>query len=457
MRFFIIGIIIFPALWSKACDLKNCKDIQSYRIAQVPLQVPTNPTCEVEEFPIHAKVAEIEKFVKPQVVKYPYNIQFFDCVQDVVREIQKRRDSDKHNILEEVKKLKLNQLPKEKQIEMLAGLVGEDSFYSYFEDQYNEGAENRTNVFYTFTGPALAMKKALDGKVYHRGVFQQVYRQPGIDILSQRENPVQFLVEKMLSERYQLTPFSRNYEFTSGMSKLILFELIREFHHKKSKGSKNYMREFNTFAQQMQLGVIIPESDFIGDSLNRTRFQYTINDGYFLGSKLHNMKPNSSSLPMSFDCSSFIQYCSFGSDSFKQRPALKIVTSDFIHAYQSQQGLDIPSHPRIQHSVNKIKSTYDIESLTCETQLQRGDIVVYKGHMLVFEGYEEDEIGQVKMKTIEAVGNQDRSLGVFIRDIYRPNCSGFLWERNAVSGKEIENGFVVRFKSSVNKSQKRVL
>ena len=449
-------VSIFPVSWSKACDLNNCKDVQNYRIAQVPLQVPTNPTCEVES-PIYAKVTEIEHSLKPTLIKYPYNIQFVHCVQDVMREIQKRRESDKHNILREIEQIKLKQIPKEQQMEMLARLVGEDSFYSYFKNQYDEGATQRPNIFYTFTGPALEMKKAIEGRVYENGVFRQAYRQSGIDILIQKENPVDFLIQRLLSENYYLAPISQDQNFTPGMSKLILFELIREFHHNKSKDSENYMQDFNNFAAQMQLGVIIPPSDFINDSLNQARFQYTINDGYFLGSKPHNMKPDSSSLPMSFDCSSFIQFCSFGFHSFNQKPPLKIVTSDFIYAYQSQQGLDIPSNPRVQNSVNQINSTYDIEPLTCETQLQRGDIVVYKGHMLVFDGYQENEIGQVKMKTIEAVGNQNRSLGVFTRDIYKSNCSGFLWERNAFSGKEVENGFVVRFKSSLNKPQQRVL
>ena len=454
MKFFIM-VIIFLVSWSKACDLKSCKDVQNYRIAQVPLQVPTHSTCEVET-PVYTKVMEIEQSLKPQVIEYPYNIQFFNCIQDVVREIQQRRESDRNNILGEIKKLNLEQIPKEKQIEMLASLVGEDSFYSYFENQYDKGAENRTNVFYTFTGPALAMRKVLEGKVYHKGVFRKV-RRPGIDILNQKENPVLFLVQRMLSESYYLAPISQDQRFTPGMSKLILFEFIREFHHSESEGSENYMLDFNNFAKQMQLGVIIPESDF-DDSLNQSRFQYTTHDGYFLSAKSHNMQPDSSSLPMSFDCSSLIQFCSFGFDSFRQKPALKIVTADFIYAYQSQQGLQIPSDPRVQNSVKKIKDTYDIEPLTCETQLQRGDIVVYKGHMFIFDGYQEDEIGQVKMKTVEAIGNQNRSLGTFTRDIYTSDCRSFLWRRgDALSGKEVKNGFVVRFKSSVNKSQQRVL
>ena len=381
----------------------------------------------------------------------PTHTAFVQCLHGTIEEVKKRRSSDTQNILSEITKLKLSQIPKDEQMEMLRSLISSDSFYSYFEQQHKKGAGNRLNTYFTFTGPALEMNTALKGEISQNGVTKKVYEKSGIDILNQMENPILFLMERVQSDQYNWQPSPQDQNFTPGMSKLILFELIRTFHHNNSRDSENYMQAFNEFAEKMKLGVVIPDEEFGDDLSSKERFQYTTNDGYFFSAQLDNIQPQPNSLPMSLDCTSFFQFCTFGADSFRQTPnPLKIVTGDFIRAYEMDTGTKpAPNHQRAIQSIRTIQNTFNIEPLTCETQLQKGDIVVYKGHTFVFDGYKKDKNGQLQIATIEALGNQDRTLGSFYRDIYDSNCNNLVWGRDdmLLDPKKERQAYIVRFKN----------
>ena len=445
----IWGVYVFPS-FSTTCNLRDCDSINKYRTAQASLQTPLGLACsKEEESQTHQQLKTLMEVLNPNQNKL--HNQFSQCVQDTLVEVQKRRENDKNAILQQINDLELSKISKEEQLEMLRSLLGEDSFYSYFYEQYQLGG-NRLNTLFTFTGPAVEMSTALEGGIEQDGVFKQVYTQSGWDVLNQQENPVQFLVEQMKVNNYHIFPSPQDQNFTPGMSKLILFELIRSVHHRNTLNSENYMEDFNQFAKTIQLGVVIPDSDFYSNKdykTNKARFKYTINDGYFLSATVSHMNPGSLSLPMSFDCISFIQKCAFGIDSYLEEPSLKLVTRDFIRAYQVRNNIHpLPSHRRMRQSVNKINETFDMEPLHCETQLSKGDMVVFPGHIFIFNGYQKHESGQFKMQTIEASGNQNRALGLFERDVYDPSCRQFIWGRDdALPGGRIRNAFIVRFKN----------
>lgn len=445
----ICGGYVFPS-FSTTCNLRDCDSIDKYRTAQASLQTPLVSTCSgEEESQTHQQMRTLMEVLNPNQTKL--HNQFSQCVQDTLTEVQKRRENDRNIILQQINDLEISKIKKEKQLEMLRSLLGEDSFYSYFYEQYQLGG-NRLNTLSTFTGPAVEMSTALEGGIEQDGVFRQIYTQSGWDVLNQQENPIQFLIEQMKVNNYHSFPSPQDQNFTPGMSKLILFEFIRSAHHSNTLNSENYMEDFNQFAKTIQLGVIIPDSDFYSSRNNKTnkaRFKYTISDGYFLPATLSHMIPGSPSLPMSFDCTSFIQKCAFGINSYLEEPSLKIVTIDFIRAYQVQNNIrPLPSQGRMRRSVNRINKTFNIEPLHCETQLSKGDMVVFPGHIFIFNGYQKHENGQFKMQTIEASGNQNRTLGLFERDIYDPSCRQFLWGRDdALPGGRIRDAFIVRFKN----------
>ena len=445
----LLLLFFSPSLtFSMACGLNKCEDIHNYRDAKFSLE-NTDLACTTKPEGITTQITPILDSLNPNQ-NNPKHDLFTQCLESTIEEVEKRRLSDRQNIINEINKLKLNQIPKETQMQMLNTLINGDSFYRYFESQHSKGPRNKIRSYFTFSGPALEMSTALKGEVSQKGVTKKIYEQSGIDVLDQKENPILFLMERMQSDQYQWNPSPQDQNFTPGMSKLILFELIRDFHHSNSQNSENYMQVFNEFAEKMQLGVIIPNEEFENDS-NKTRFQYTINDGYFFSAKLDNIQPEPHSLPMSLDCTSFLQLCAFGSDSFKKTPdPLKIVTADFIEAYEASKGLKpIPEHRRAAQSIRTIQNNFNIEPLTCETQLQKGDIVVYKGHTFVFDGYQKDENGQIRIKTIEALGNQDRTLGSFYRDIYDSSCKNFVWGRDdaLLDPQHKREAYIVRFKN----------
>ena len=449
LKLLLLVSMIIPSLASAiACDLNKCEDVHDYRKNKTSLE-DTDFICKTQPEGVTKKITPILDFLNPNQ-NNPRHNSFTQCLESTMQEVETRRSSDRQNITNEISKLKLDQIPKDTQMQMLNALMSGDSFYRYFSEQHSKGARGRVNSYFTFSGPALEMSTALKGEVSQNGLAKKVYEQPGIDVLNQKENPILFLMERMQSGQYQWQPSPQDQNFTPGMSKLILFELIRDFHHNNSQHSENYMQSFNEFAEKIQLGVIIPNEEFEDDS-SKTRFQYTINDGYFFSAKLNNIQPQPHSLPMSLDCTSFLQLCAFGSDSFTKKPdPLKIVTADFIQAYEVSRGLkQAPNHSRGIQSIRTIQNNFNIEPLACETQLQKGDIVVYKGHTFVFDGYKKDENGRIRIKTIEALGNQDRTLGSFYRDIYDSNCENFVWGRDdaLLEPKKEREAYIVRFKN----------
>ena len=461
---FYICICVFISYKSLACGLGSCDQISDYRSEKASLdENASQQVCEDHSWPELKSVSEIIQSMNPNFGNNKFN-QFYNCLNEVSNEVQQRRDSDIKNVREEIRRLGVDELSKDKQMELLEGLLGEDSFFSYFQAERNKGAGQRPATLFTYTGPAVEMASALNGAIEQRGVFKQIYKQSGFDILRQQENPINFLIEQALSTNRHLASSPQSQNFTPGMSKLILFEMIRSVHHNNSLNSENYMAEFNEFAKKIKLGIVIPESDFISSNneeleRNKARFQYTINDGYFFSSNLSHFDPRPPSAPMSFDCTSFIQFCSFGRNSFTQDPELKIVTTDFIAAYTMQNDPELQSrlNGREQLSIQYIQDTFHIEPLKCETQLYKGDMVVFKGHIFIFDGYETNG-NQIQMKTIEASGNHHRTLGSFTRDIYtRPQCSNFIWGRDdALPGGKNRDAFIVRFKTPQSKTQQGV-
>ena len=447
---------VFISYKSLACDLTSCDHISNYRSEKASLHETSSHTqiCQDHSLPEADSISQIIQSINPNFGNSKFN-QFYNCVNEVSNEVQQRRESDIKNILEEIQRLGVDKLSKNEQMELLEGLLGEDSFFNYFRTEHNRGAGQRPTTLFTYTGPAVEMASALRGAIEQKGVIKQIYEQSGFDILRQQENPINFLIEQALSTDRHLSSSPQSQNFTPGMSKLILFEMIRSVHHNNSLNSEDYMVDFNEFAKQIKLGIVIPESDFISSNKeelekNKARFQYTINDGYFFSSKLNQLDPRPPSHPMSFDCTSFIQFCSFGRNSFTQDPNLKIVTTDFIAAYKFQNSSQISSrlNARERLSLQYIHDTFYIEPLKCETQLYRGDMVVYRGHIFIFDGYETHG-DQIQMKTIEASGNHHRTLGSFTRNIYSrpPQCSNFIWGRDdALPGGKDRDAFIVRFK-----------
>ena len=334
----IVGVFIFfiPPL-SIACDLNSCTDIDDYRGARNSL-TNTDFTCTTKPEGIQKQIATFVDSLNPNQNNQRHS-DFIQCLKNTMEEVEQRRASDRQHIVSEINTLQLSQIPKETQMEMLNTLMSDDSFYSYFETKYKTGVGRIRNTYFTFTGPALEMNTTLKGEISQKGITKKVYEKSGIDVLNQKENPILFLMERMQSDQYHWEPSPQNQNFTPGMSKLILFELIRTFHHNNSRNSDNYMQAFNAFAEKIKLGVVIPDEEFADDLSNKARFQYTINDGYFFSAKLNNIRPQPDSLPMSLDCTSFFQLCAFGADSFEQTPnPLKIVTGDFIRAYEVNIG-----------------------------------------------------------------------------------------------------------------------
>lgn len=443
-----------------SCDLDSCQTISDYRETQIALSSPSSSEeCTPFSQDTTEKISNLTQALNPNFGN-PNFEQFYQCANEVSKEVQNRRQSDIQNISQEIQRLKTAQLPKEKQMEILRSLIGEDSFYNYFYNEYQESRKlgGKTATRLTYQGPALETASALNGGREEGGVFQQIYNQSGWSILDQKENPIEFLVQQMRSQDYSISPSPQNQNFTPGISRIILFEMIRSIHHNNSADSPNYMKDFNQFAQKMQLGLVLPESDFTPEETeeaerSKARFQYTINDGYFLSAKPQNMNPTPP-LPMSFDCTSFVQFCSFGLDSFSQDPLsqnpLKIVTSDFLAAYKLQENpqAKLRLNSREETSISNINKAFNIEPFTCESQLQKGDMVVFRGHIFIFDGYETGAGGQIQMKTIEASGNQHRTLGSFNRDIYNgpPECSQFVWGRDDLLKEKNRAAYIVRFK-----------
>ena len=372
---------------------------------------------------------------------------FYSCVQKVVSTIEKHRASDNRTLVNEIQSQGLHSMPKTEKIRLLYSLLGPDSFFTYFEGRYKK----YDTIFshFTFIGAAIEVHAVLTGGIEEKDgegnrFVLPIYEEAGFDILNNVDDPIDFLISKLYSNGKKTGDYPLKENFTIGLSKIILFEVLRQKAREEGRIS-----QFNRFAKKIRLGLRLPRHEITGKDLNPD-FEYTVHDGYFLGARSYHMNVHSSNFQVSFDCTSFIQFCAFGIDSFEDSfnsmpissDKFKFITYDFVKIAKGQ----VYSNTREKLAMEVINENFDLEELTDESQLIPGDMIVFKGHMLIFKGYKRMSDGKVVLRTIEAMGMENRSLAEFTRKIYGPQCDQFLWTRDqAISGDKID-AYIVRIK-----------
>ncbi|MCY4643283.1 MAG: hypothetical protein OXB88_01560 [Bacteriovoracales bacterium] len=397
---------------------------------------------------------------------------FMKCIMGLIDSIASKRMSDHREILNEIEKIKINKMNKSDQIAMIESLIAPlktplskynrchdekhfNNWYNHYKCCYEKtqcGLLSRR----TYTGPGLEMATVLTGQIESSdGIFLTIYLKSGLDILKEQENPIQYLIERMQSQDYSISPSPLINNFTPGISKIILFELLREKHHLDSQKTQKYMEDFNIFARRIHLKMKTPDDNFAHNHFKR-RFQYSIHDGFFYGAQKENMvSMNNIGDSLSFDCSSFIQYCAFGIESFspyengenkKGDKTFRITTNHFVQTAKKQKSR--PSSFDIEFAAyQNLDRSFNFERLYCESQLRPGDMVVYLGHIFIFIGYKVDSSGKIRLHSIEASGNENRTVGAFTREIYEEKCHKYSFARDDdIKGKEEREAFIVRFK-----------
>ena len=359
--------------------------------------------------------------------------EFAICVEAVKGNVEERRLADVGTLLAKVQQEGLRDWPKQKQLKLLQSLIAVDSFYSYFENLYQKNSKLSYSK-YVFMGPAIEVYTSLTGGVEDidkggNSIVYPVYQRAGLDILAEQENPIDFLAFKLVSKDRKIGFYSARENFSPGMTKIILFEALRQKARQEGE-----VAAFNQFAMKLKLGFRLPNNEAVS-----VDFQYTAHDGYFLGATYYDMMIYSAETQVSFDCTSFVQFCAFGLESFQR---LKVITYDFVGV-----GLQsTPKDPRQAKAMEAISEVFHVKKLKCESQLVPGDMIVFRGHMMIFKGYERAKNGLIVLKTIEAVGGEKRSLDEFSRRIYNPECNQFVWKRDQVFSKNEVPVYIVRFK-----------
>jgi len=437
-------------------DFNSCEEVQTYR------------TKMLEKTKRYKEKNYGKKFILSDLKNSPYRKilskrqkKFNKCIKNTANHVLKRINADNKTILLQVAKKELLKLPKNEQMRLLKSILGENSFYTYFKK-----ISERTNKwdtpysYYSFIGAASEVRSSLmnDEKVKNskdQEVLLSTYKQSGYDILQNAENPFAYLLSKITEKPIKIGQNSIEENFSPGIAKIILFEIMRQQAIEELK-----LEEFNLFAEKVKLGIKLPEKEILGEDLG-PNFQYSIHNGYFLGSKSSNMNIKNKSIPISFDCTSLIQYCAFGLDSFddnttatslynkKLHHKLKFITSDFIKAATGE----IPTekdgkYDREGIAIQAINDHFNITKLNSESELLSGDMIVYEGHMLIFKGYEYKNDGSIAFKTIEAAGSSTRSMGELERDPYKPdsNCHNFQWKKSDQVKNVTTQAYRVRIK-----------
>ena len=198
----------------------------------------------------------------------------------------------------------------------------------------------------------------------------------------------------------------------------------------------------------MRLGIRLPKHPGFNSD-----FEYLVHDGYFLGSRNRHMDIYSQDSLVSFDCTSFVQYCAFGTESFdddlpytdpwyEESGKFKLITSDFIGVANNMQY----ENKREKVAMEVISREFKLEKLVHEDQLRPWDMIVIRGHMLIFYGYERNSDGSISFKTIEAIGGEYRSLDELAREIYGPQCDQLNWKRDQFFSEYDIDSYIVRIK-----------
>ncbi|OFZ51271.1 MAG: hypothetical protein A2381_01730 [Bdellovibrionales bacterium RIFOXYB1_FULL_37_110] len=432
---FLFILLFSIKTYSEPCSLPNCQEVQSYREKSLNNALLTE-SCplKLDSLSPEMQIKTMNKIVNQQQEK------FEECVDTILKIFKEKRHNDFQLIDNEIKKIGLLSLDKKSQIKAFESLFMPGYLYEFLSGV--KPGKGLTYLYFNKQGPMTLMRASLTGSIEQDKVSQPMYKRPGYEVLNEKVSPIQYLLDQVKGSDYFIGLSSQENNFLPGISKVILFELIRN-HYLSNKNIKG----FQDFAKKMQIGIKVPSQEFKNDT-DRLKFEYITHDGYFLSAKSYDFNlSKSNKLPSSMDCSAFIQYCAFGEGSFEDRDAFKVpmegkfklVTSDFLDVATQfpREGI------RAENAQAIIKKHFNLEKIVCETQLKYGDIIVYKGHIFIFMKYEKQPDGSILIKTIEAAGNGNRALGVFTRNIYNENCTKFAWKEGV---EEELPAFTVRFK-----------
>ncbi len=444
---FISLLIITGSVFANTC-FKTCEDIQQYR-KETLRKYKRFQTYNYDR----RRIFQDLKFKEFQAIFHKKQVKFNKCITNVLDVAFDRRNEDLIYLAKYIQEVDLIKIPKKDQMRLLHEILGPDSFYSYFKSRHYKWETPFSH--YSFTGAATEVHSSLKNFAYsrHEGhkVNLPVYKRVGYSILSEQKNPFLYLYKKLFAKEIKLKARYFDENFSPAVSKIILVEVIRQIAREN-----NEIHKFNEFASKFLLGMRLPENEINGENLNPD-FEYSIHNGYFLGSKSFNMDINDKTTPMSFDCTSLIQYCAFGLDSFDDAysastldsPEFKFISSDFVNSFNGYEvkAEDSGSYSRKSIAINNIRKKFEVLPLFCESQLMPGDMIVFKGHMLIFQGYKKRDDGSIAFMTIEAEGSATRSIGNLDREIYAEgkNCSVFQWRRSQILGAKVQ-AYIARIK-----------
>ncbi|CAN5615758.1 hypothetical protein BH10BDE1_BH10BDE1_08720 [soil metagenome] len=435
-------VLLVGSVAQSACEswASACQDIQTFRARQLmrPKRL-ADRVCAVDETTEKSNgplsiLKQTEKIAAVFASGKDFDAKkFASCLQDVDQRFSALQDADLKVLTKALADAKITGVTTEK-----LKTIFFDPESGYSKQKAAIKAANPDFFYlrdYTLSGPYQAMEESLrgtksvttpDGTV----VTAPKYERSGLDQLTKLESAsaiLKFLearaAESSLASNggFPISPKSSRESMTPAVSKLILFELLKDAYSDQPE-------KLAAIAGQLTLKFDYenPNGDRPGSFISTS-----LHNGYFLGANPANF-PTPGAVPSSVgvDCTAMIQKCQ--QDAGVQFPPdFKLLSSRVVSMFQDpeaeQQFPEIASYKRL----------YDVEKYECEAQLEAGDTIVFNGHAFVFNGYVKDKTGNLQVSTFEAIAGEYRSAGSFLREMYdqdpcKPAAFSSGGERNAV-------------------------
>lgn len=370
---------------------QDCESLKEYRKKNVDFNV-------TELKPSHATPSRsVQSVSKSQ--------SFYACLRDT---------AEKHNkvIQEDLKKIEAAFASHKAKFKEIT-----PDKLSQYVDQRVEKLKPHINIsamaWLEFNGSTSAMRISLDGGVLKAGVKDTYHSVSGMEELSGKNGQalINFLLKRAQQKGQRTIKYDESSQaITPTVAKLFLLEIFR------SEGAEAFLPLAESLKLKMNLNQEIVELDETVKLNNSGPLQghdrFAFHNGYFLGSRRPHLEGVHGSTGT--DCTLFVQSCLIAAE-VTGAEGVKLLSKSMANIKHIKTAYKKTKRKEMELKTRKfLNEHFDSFSFTCENQLKPMDIIAVNGHVAIFHGYDSEG----NLITLEAIGRNQRSLGLFKRDVY---------------------------------------